>query len=69
MDTKHLESKKVKFVSKEDNPPNVPESRPVEDFWGFLKECVYKNGWVAKSLWQLRRRVKHYIAKFDQELV
>ena len=35
----YLESKKIKFVAKVDNPPNVPESRPIEDFWGILK-CV-----------------------------
>ena len=64
----YLESKKVKFVAKDDNPPNVPETSPIEDFWGILKERVYKNGWVAKTLPQLRRRIKYCIAKFDQEL-
>ena len=28
----HLKIKNVKFVQKEDNPPNVPECRPIEDF-------------------------------------
>ena len=59
---------KVKFIAKVDNPPKVPETRPIEDFWGILKNRVYKNGWVAKSLSQLRRRVKYCISKFDQEL-
>ena len=64
----YLESKKVKFVATVDNLPNVPETRQIEDFWGILKERVYKNGWVAKLLSQLRRRVKYCISKFDQEL-
>ena len=64
----YLESKQVKFVAKEDNPPNVLETHPIEDFWGILKERVYKNSWVAKTLSQLRRRVKYCIAKFHQEL-
>lgn len=27
----------IKFVPKECNPPNVPQLRPIEDFWGILK--------------------------------
>ena len=55
METKtiaYLESKKVKFIAKVDNPPYVPETRTIEDFWGILKARVYKNGWVAKTLSQ-----------------
>ena len=29
----YLREKKVNFVEKEDNPANVPECRPIEDFW------------------------------------
>ena len=33
--------KKINFVEKEDNPQNVPECRPIKDFWAILKAKVY----------------------------
>jgi transposase len=38
--TSYLESENVQFVSKKDNPANVPEIRPIEDFWAYLKQKV-----------------------------
>jgi len=29
-----LDSNNIKYVPKVKNPPNVPEARPIEDFWG-----------------------------------
>ena len=37
------------FHSKKDNPANLPEARPIEDFWFILKDKVYENGWEANS--------------------
>ena len=64
-----LEIKKVNIVTKEDNPPNVPEGRPIENLWGILIQKVYKNGCVAKSLLQLKRRIKYCLSKLAQDLV
>jgi len=53
--------KKINFVQKEMNPPNCPQLRPIEDFWGCLKQKVYVNGWHAKDTAQLIRRVRKKI--------
>jgi hypothetical protein len=42
-------SKNVNFVEKDLNPPNVPQARPIENFWGCLAQKVYEGGWVAKK--------------------
>ncbi|RNA10957.1 glucosylceramidase 4 [Brachionus plicatilis] len=34
----------VNYVTKDNNPPNVRQSRPIEDFWVCLSEKVYKGG-------------------------
>ena len=38
----YLKSGKVVFVPKDINPANVPKARPIEDFWGTLKQKVYE---------------------------
>lgn len=57
--------KNVNFVSKEMNPPNVPQARPIESFWGDLAQKVYNNGWEAKSEEQLVTRIKKCLKEFD----
>ena len=34
-------------LKRDDNPPNVPQLRPIEDFWGVMKQEGYRGGWVA----------------------
>lgn len=65
----YFEEKNVNFVAKEDNPPNVPECRPVEHFWGILKGLVYENNWQAKDLNQLRSRITKCLKNIDIDLV
>lgn len=45
----HLIIKNIPFVAKTDNPANVPKARPIEDFWGNLKQKVYDKCWKAKK--------------------
>lgn len=35
-----LEELGIQVVAKEMNPPNIPQLRPIEDFWGWLKQLV-----------------------------
>ena len=65
----YLRAKNVNFVKKDQNPPNVPECRPIENFWGILKGKVYKNNWQAQNLDQLRVRIAYCLKKIDMELV
>ena len=39
----------INYVDKSLNPPNVPQARPIENFWGDLAQKVYNGGWYAKS--------------------
>ena len=38
-----LEEKNVPFVSREDNPPNVHQARPIETIWTLLERKVYEH--------------------------
>ena len=39
----------IHHADKVDNPPNLPEVRPIEDFWSILKAKVYENNLEAKT--------------------
>ena len=58
-----LESLNIPVVPKDSNPPNVPQLRPIEHYWSILKSNVYKNGWTAKSVKHLERRIRSTIKK------
>ena len=55
----------INYVQKEINPPNIPQARPIENFWGCLVQKVYENGWEAKTEAQLSLRVKSKPKEFD----
>ena len=55
----------VTFVAKTSNPPNVPQARPIENFWGCLAQKVYEGGWQAKTEHQMIRRIKFKLKEFD----
>ena len=38
----------IHHVNKVDNPANLPEVRPIEDFWSILKAKVYENQEMSK---------------------
>jgi transposase len=64
-----LNEKKINFVPKYRNPTNVPQCRPIEDFFADLTQIVYANGWKAENIPQLRRRVQNCIKKLDLNVV
>ena len=51
------------------NPANMPEARPIEDFWEILKRDVYMDGWAADNLRQLENRIKYCLRKIDVKIV
>lgn len=63
-----LKKKKIKYVSKDLNPANTPEARPIENFWGDLKRLVYSNNWQANNLNELERRIKFCYKKMNNEI-
>ena len=56
----------IHHVDKLDNSANLPEVRPIEDFWLILKAKVYKNNWEAKTLYELEVRIKKCLKEVDQ---
>ena len=65
----YLIDQNIEFVQKCENPANVPEVRPIEDFWSILKGKVYENGWRAKNLDELRNKIRLCTRNMDQNLV
>ena len=64
-----LNSKKIEFVPKYLNPANAPKTRPIEDFWGILKGKVYAKNWSAKSIPELKRKIRICLKEMDVNLV
>ncbi len=52
------DANKINYVLKKRNPTNVPQCRPIEDFWGTLSSLVYAKGWEAENVQQLKKRIK-----------
>ena len=65
----YLLSEMVKFVPKMVNPAKVPKARPIEDFWGCLKQKVYDRGLAAKSKLELEKRIRYCLKNIDQKFV
>ena len=59
----------VEFVEKIHNPTNLPQCRPIEDFFGYLSSIVYENGWSAENLSELEKKIRLSIRKIDMEPV
>jgi transposase len=60
-----LNERKIPFVPKEDNPPNLPQARPIEKFWAVLDRMVYDGGWEAQNEQQLINRIKRKMKEID----
>jgi hypothetical protein len=65
----YMRDKSVNFVEKAEHPPNMPEVRPIENFWGILKGLVYQNNWQAENLDQLRKRIACCLRKIEFGLI
>ena len=55
----------INHVDKVDKPANLPECRPIEDFWSILKGKVYANNWVAKDIPTLKVRIKKCLKEVE----
>jgi transposase len=67
--TDYLKSQNIPYIPKFMNPANLPEARPIEDFWANLKNEVYKGDWVAKNLTELKKRIIYCLGKMDLKVV
>ena len=64
-----LTPKNLPFVSRVDNPPNVPQARPIETVWTVLERKIYENNWEAKNIDHLVKRIKRKAKELDQEML
>ena len=64
-----LQTNNIKFVQRQQNPPNVAQARPIETIWSLLEQKVYEDAWEAKNLEQLSRRIILKAKQLDQDLV
>ncbi|CAF2052526.1 unnamed protein product, partial [Rotaria magnacalcarata] len=55
--TQYLNDNDVQYVERQSNPPNCPQSRPIETLRSILADMVYEGGWEAKTIYQLKRRI------------
>ncbi|XP_065667987.1 uncharacterized protein LOC136088232 [Hydra vulgaris] len=53
------------YVDKESNPLNVPQARPIENFWGHLAQRVYEGDWQASTEQVLIDRIKLKLQEID----
>ena len=61
----YLMQPKLNHVDKVDNPANLPECRPIEDFWSILKGKVYANNWVAKDINSLKVKIRKCLKEIE----
>ena len=54
----------IRVVERDDNPPNIPQLRPIEKFWAHLKIKVYGNDWEADNHQHLVSRIRNKLKEF-----
>ena len=60
-----FDEQRTELVLKEKNPQNCPQASLVETLWQTLEEKVYPGGWEAKTVDQLKRRIKTKAREVD----
>ena len=65
--TEYLDSENIDYVQKEDNPPNVPNNRPIENYWELCKHAYKENNIFCKGLSHFRRVWKRLSKKVAEK--
>ena len=63
-----LANEQITTITKQQNPPNAPAIRPIENFWGSLKQAVYDGNWRASTKKQLIRRIRQKVREVDVQV-
>jgi transposase len=66
---RYLDENGIQFVTRDFNPQNCPQSRPIETLWSILKNMVYDQGWEAQNIDQLKRRIMQKMKEIDVSVV
>lgn len=57
----------IKVLSKEKNPPNLPQLRPNETFFAHWKSIIYSNEWKPQNINELEEKAKRTLRTFGKE--
>ena len=63
-----LEEAGLATLKGDDTPPKVSQLRPIRDFWGVLKQDVYRGGSVVSSEAQLKQIIAIALKKIAPEV-
>ena len=61
----YFDEASIPIVPKTINPPNIPQGRPIEDFWDVLVQLIYEHNWKAKTTKQLKRRIRKTLKEIN----
>ena len=64
-----MTEKNLPFVSRVDNPPNVPQARSMETVWTVVERKIYENNWEAQNINHLVKRIQQKTKELDQEML
>jgi hypothetical protein len=59
----YLGYKQINVVPKQNNPTNVPQCRPIENFHAIIKRRVFEDGFMPKTAAELEVRVRQILAQ------
>lgn len=65
--TSFLDERKVDYVKKSENAPNLPQARPIERFWAFVKRKYSKVKKTPKNLKAFKRIITRLIKEVAAE--
>ena len=63
-----LEIAGVAFVPRGENPPFMPQLRPMDDYWGTIRQDICKNGWKENIERQLRLSIRRVMRSIRVEV-
>lgn len=64
-----LKDNNIKFVEKNENPPNAPELRPIERYWAIAKKNLIKDGKVANDMQGFKKNWNRATKKIQKRTV
>lgn len=59
----------LKFCMGVERPPNYPQAKSIEEFWGLLSKKIYDNERKAVNGEQLRRRFHSKFRQIDVAII
>lgn len=68
---RNSETHQIPFVSTNDNPANLAQARPIEDFCTLFASKLYDGAWQAENVDQLRsvRKIREIDVETTQDLM